>query len=197
MKARIWNLYETAVHTLIFLTVPYAYSFFNTTNVPSVVKFYPNQGDRPDDGGSKYLWKVCKLLQDYTVLQPRRQPSSYSPPWEPQIVLRGILLLLRWDDICLCGTGPLSIPQMSEYEATELTGENRRTRRKTCPSATLTTTNPTLTDRGENPGLRGEKPATNRLSYDTANKKQYENSKGVKSANFVVIKLGHHCQSIC
>jgi hypothetical protein len=28
-----------------------------------------------------------KLLPDYTVLQPRRQPSSYSPPWDPQILL--------------------------------------------------------------------------------------------------------------
>jgi hypothetical protein len=26
-------------------------------------------------------------MPDYTVLQPRRQPSSYSPPWEPQILL--------------------------------------------------------------------------------------------------------------
>jgi hypothetical protein len=36
------------------------------------------------DGGSKDLWNVGKLLPDYTALQPRRQPSSYSPPWEPQ-----------------------------------------------------------------------------------------------------------------
>jgi hypothetical protein len=43
---------------------------------------------RPDDGGSKDLWNVGKLLPDYTALQPRRQPSSYSPPWEPQILLR-------------------------------------------------------------------------------------------------------------
>jgi hypothetical protein len=40
---------------------------------------------RPDDGGSKYLWNVGKLLPDYTTLQPRRQPSSFSTPWEPQI----------------------------------------------------------------------------------------------------------------
>jgi hypothetical protein len=33
---------------------------------------------RPDDGGSKHLWNVGKLLPDYTVLQPRRQPSSYN-----------------------------------------------------------------------------------------------------------------------
>jgi hypothetical protein len=38
---------------------------------------------------------------------------------------------------------------------------------KTCPSATLSTTNPTW----PNPGRRGGKPATNRLSYGTAPKR--------------------------
>jgi hypothetical protein len=50
----------------------------------------------------------------------------------------------------------------------KLTGENRSTRIKTCPSVTLSTTNPTWTDPGSNPGLRGERPATNRLSHGTA-----------------------------
>ena len=50
----------------------------------------------------------------------------------------------------------------------KLTGENRSTRGKTCPSATLSTTNPTWTRPGLNPGLRGERPATNRLSHGTA-----------------------------
>jgi hypothetical protein len=36
---------------------------------------------------------------------------------------------------------------------------------KTCPSDTLSTTNPTWLDPGSNPGRRGGKPATNRLSY--------------------------------
>jgi hypothetical protein len=36
------------------------------------------------------------------------------------------------------------------------------------PSATLSTTNPTWIDPGANPGLRGERPATNRLSHGTA-----------------------------
>jgi hypothetical protein len=45
-----------------------------------------------------------------------------------------------------------------------LTEENRSTRGKTCSSATLSTTNPTWTDPGSNPGLRGERPAANRLS---------------------------------
>jgi hypothetical protein len=39
---------------------------------------------------------------------------------------------------------------------------------KTCPSATLFTTNPTWPDLGSNPGRRGENPATNRMSYGTA-----------------------------
>jgi hypothetical protein len=40
--------------------------------------------------------------------------------------------------------------------------------KKTCPSATLSTTNPTLPDPGSNPGRRGGKSATNRLSYGAA-----------------------------
>jgi hypothetical protein len=50
----------------------------------------------------------------------------------------------------------------------KLTGENRRTRGKTCPSATLSTTNPIWTEPGSNPGLRGGRPAANRLSHGTA-----------------------------
>jgi hypothetical protein len=42
---------------------------------------------------------------------------------------------------------------------------NQRTRRKTCPSATLSTINPTWIDPDANPGLRGERPATNDLSH--------------------------------
>jgi hypothetical protein len=37
-----------------------------------------------------------------------------------------------------------------------LTGNHRRTRRKTCSSAILSTTNHTRTDAGANPGLRFE-----------------------------------------
>jgi hypothetical protein len=44
---------------------------------------------------------------------------------------------------------------------TEELGEN-------LPSATLSTTNPTWIDPGANPGLRGERLATNNLSHGTA-----------------------------
>jgi hypothetical protein len=39
---------------------------------------------------------------------------------------------------------------------------------KTCPSATLPTTNPTRSDPDSNTGRRGAKTATNRLSYGMA-----------------------------
>jgi hypothetical protein len=35
---------------------------------------------------------------------------------------------------------------------------------ETCPSSSLSTTNPTWSHPGANPGLRGERPATNRLA---------------------------------
>jgi hypothetical protein len=50
---------------------------------------------RPDDGGSKGLWNVGKRLPDYTAQHPRRQPSSDSPQWEPQMSL--IFVLLFWN----------------------------------------------------------------------------------------------------
>jgi hypothetical protein len=42
---------------------------------------------------------------------------------------------------------------------------------KTCPSATLSTTNPTWTDPGSNAGRRGGKSAINSLSYGAALRK--------------------------
>jgi hypothetical protein len=49
-----------------------------------------------------------------------------------------------------------------------LTGESEELEEKTSPSVTLSTTNPTWIDLGPNPGLRGERAATNRLSHGTA-----------------------------
>jgi hypothetical protein len=55
-----------------------------------------------------------------------------------------------------------------EHHWNETDRENRSTREKTCPSATLSTTNSTRTDRGSNRGIRVERPATNRLNHGTA-----------------------------
>jgi hypothetical protein len=73
----------------------------------------------------------------------------------------------RWGGCSTQGWMPtyvsiLRIPRWYEFGERRwkdiLTGENRRTRSKTCPSATLSTTNFTWIDPGANPGLRGERP---------------------------------------
>jgi hypothetical protein len=55
----------------------------------------------------------------------------------------------------------------SDSEMMILTGKNRRTRRKTCPSATFCTTDPTRIGPEANPSIRGERPAIKRLSHET------------------------------
>jgi hypothetical protein len=52
-----------------------------------------------------------------------------------------------------------------EWRRNDTDGNNPE---KTCPSVILSTTNPTWTDPGANPGLRSERSATNRLSHGTA-----------------------------
>jgi hypothetical protein len=38
-----------------------------------------------DDGGSKHLRNIIQFLSDYMAQCPRRQSSSYSLPWEPEM----------------------------------------------------------------------------------------------------------------
>jgi hypothetical protein len=64
---------------------------------------------------------------------------------------------------------------------TEVLGDN-------LPSATLSTTNPTWIDPGVNLGLRGERPATNRLSHGTA---QTELLKGANSTPKALFGMKH------
>ena len=59
---------------------------------------------------------------------------------------------------------------MNDYAAlVEWSEENRNTWRKTYPSTNLTTKYLTRIDLGSKRNLRGERPATNRLIYDTCN----------------------------
>jgi hypothetical protein len=60
-----------------------------------------------------------------------------------------------------------------EHCVMKLKGENRSTLGKTCHSATLSTTNPTWTEQGSKPDLRGERPATNRLRHGKAYFRQW------------------------
>jgi hypothetical protein len=67
--------------------------------------------------------------------------------------LRPFVLLVR--ETCRC---VLSIGDNT------LTRKNRCTQRKTCPIDTMPTTNPTWTGLRSNPGLGGDRPATDSLS---------------------------------
>jgi hypothetical protein len=55
-----------------------------------------------------------------------------------------------------------------ELRWNDIDRENRVIQRKTFPSASLSTINLVWTDTSANPVFRGEKPATNHLSYGTA-----------------------------
>jgi hypothetical protein len=97
------------------------------------------------------------------------KPTFFFPPedgvgLEPK---RGCLLTLAY----------YSFPRWYEFGERWwndiLTGENRRTRRKTCPSVNLSTTNPTWIDQGVNPGLLDERQATNYRSHGKANQPSY------------------------
>jgi hypothetical protein len=56
-----------------------------------------------------------------------------------------------------------------------LTGENQRTQRKSCLSVTLSTTIPTWTDLGPNPGICSDRLVTNLLSHGTALARRWNN----------------------
>jgi hypothetical protein len=71
----------------------------------------------------------------------------------------------HWLDYCSLPRVITMMENLVEWRLvreTEVLGENPS------QSATLATTNPTWLDPGLNPGLRGGKPATNRLSYGAA-----------------------------
>jgi hypothetical protein len=63
-------------------------------------------------------WNVGKLLPVYTSLQTRRQPSSYSSPWEPKILFSMNLSPVACNWVCL-----LSSDNIQQFNLTaNLTG---------------------------------------------------------------------------
>jgi hypothetical protein len=67
-----------------------------------------------------------------------------------------------------CCSSPRWHERLQNHGGMILTGENRRTRRKSCLTATLSITTQTWTDPGANPGKRGERSAINRLKHSRA-----------------------------
>jgi hypothetical protein len=100
-----------------------------------------------------------------------------------QTYLNRLLYILLYFIFNLCGetlgtaatTGILYQPQMigdgdcGEIDGMKIGRQGKpKYSEKTCSSVTLSTTNPTCLDRVLNPGRRGGKPTTNRLSYGAA-----------------------------
>jgi hypothetical protein len=87
------------------------------------------------------------------------------------------IVVVHIDGVTLClwtavANGPIVHPQDDIWEWRAMVewywqGKTEESGRETCPSAILSTTNPTLTDLGANPGLCWKSPVTNRLSHDT------------------------------
>jgi hypothetical protein len=75
---------------------------------------------------------------------------------------------VQLDPLGTAATNRPIVPGPGDYDDGEISGiigrRNGSTRRKTCPSAALSTKNPTWLHPGLNPGRRGGKPATNRFS---------------------------------
>jgi hypothetical protein len=85
----------------LYLLFPYLLFVFNVL-LASLCR-YKNlcENRRHNSQNSRLYFHLMQLVsdsvmyvryKDYTTLQPRRQPSSYSPPWEPQILLGNVLL---------------------------------------------------------------------------------------------------------
>jgi hypothetical protein len=81
MSSRVWNTFTLTILINVNMAVFWVVARCN------LVEVYRRFSGAccPDDGGRKHLCNVGKLLPYYMVQQPRRQPSSYSPSWEPQI----------------------------------------------------------------------------------------------------------------
>jgi hypothetical protein len=131
----------------------------------------------------KVWFSIQKAVsRGHNILRLRAIPSRNRPHSTTQAeVTSGQIstsfVIMRWDYF-FCETAAANGPTVHPPDDTRVNMDwrwnytdrgNRTTRRKTCPSATLSTSNPTSTALGTKPGLRDEKPATNRLSYGTAN----------------------------
>jgi hypothetical protein len=76
----------------------------------------------------------------------------YVPRLRPLVLLIRVAVRLKW---------------AWSIFGTVLTGDNRSTQRRTCPSGTLSTTNPTWIGPGSNMCLRDERPCTDSLRHGT------------------------------
>ena len=123
---------------------------------------FPCCEDRPLIVHMKIEWHYWRLHGVYLVAfvllkGPAADATDALQPWG--LLCNPVMKMVRF--FCLY---ILMEQQWNEIER----GKPKYLEKKTCPIATLSTTNPTWTDPGSNPGLRNERPATNRQSHGTA-----------------------------
>jgi hypothetical protein len=111
------------------------------------------------------LRNISRLSMDYTVLYSRWYNSFFLI----RIVGGGVQAgstrhVGHWMAYCIC---PGWLWGWRIYWNEDWQGKLKYSE-KTCPNATLSTTNPTWPDPGLSPGRHSGKPATNRLSYGAA-----------------------------
>jgi hypothetical protein len=125
------------------------------------------------------MFCLSQLQSVTTQLRPMEWESFWIRYADVKVFL---LLLLRGDTVSLwtwTANRPIVHPAHDIWVNMEQRWNDTDERKpkdseKSCLSATLSTTNPIWTDLSMKPGLRGEKPATNRLSYGTATSLVYK-----------------------
>jgi hypothetical protein len=110
------------------------------------------------------MWSWCASWEaiDCNVLRLTSRSINVSGTTEDSEILT---LHLKWSQLSEMGLQEWLNAQPKTLFLISMKPGHRR---KTCPSTTLSTTNPTWIDPGANPGSRGKRPATNRLSHGTA-----------------------------
>jgi hypothetical protein len=114
---------------------------------------------------NRHFWGIYRLHLQASNLLSRWYFALFIRPW----IWERYTPPVRLSPLCKSATNwPIvSAPDDTWWVWSSWQGTPKYSE-KTCLSDTLSTTNPTLSDLGSNPGLRGTKPATNLLRYGTA-----------------------------
>jgi hypothetical protein len=127
---------------------------------------------------SRRQWKITDLLQFWWALIPVRKKKHRLLPIVIVRLHFFFLFLFSWGGVRLSSLGTsatnwpiVPAPDDRRWVCSSRWNENWQGKskysEKTCPSATLSTKNPTWPDLGSNPDRRCGKPGTNHLTYGT------------------------------
>jgi hypothetical protein len=114
------------------------------------------------------IFNSAKILYSWTTDKTNVYRNVNIPTGHQPLLL---FMLMGWGYVSVLWppTGQVFIRQvnmsMDSHGGMILRENDQRIRRKTCPSATLSTINPTWTDSVTNPGLRSERPVSICLNH--------------------------------